>query len=72
MHLIQQTNTIIDQRDIIQKQARVMAALIFIYMVFLPLGLFASVSLRNAIVLIAVITGLWLRIRSGTIVNILA
>lgn len=72
MHLIQQTNTIIDQRDIIQKQACVMAALIFIYMVFLPLGLFASVSLRNAIVLIAVITGLWLRIRSGTIVNILA
>lgn len=72
MHLIQQTNTIIDQRDIIQKQARVMAALIFIYMVFLLLGLFASVSLRNAIVLIAVITGLWLRIRSGTIVNILA
>lgn len=72
MHLIQQTNTIIDQRDIIQKQACVMAALIFIYMVFLLLGLFASVSLRNAIVLIAVITGLWLRIRSGTIVNILA
>ncbi|KAI5851645.1 hypothetical protein DFP73DRAFT_537947 [Morchella snyderi] len=41
-HLETQTKAVIRQHDIIQKQARVMTALMFITMVFLPLSFFAS------------------------------